>query len=98
MFPLICQMLFSMWLLLAVIGHASSCRATLTAPGGSKFILFCNTVLYPVFSIIPSCLALRYAHNIILAAAPWVLYNRGPAEVAFGYFAPHEMRASRRCF
>jgi hypothetical protein len=23
---------------------------------------------------------------------------RGPAEVAFGYFAPHEMRASRRGF
>jgi MATE family multidrug resistance protein len=75
MFPLIRQMLFFMWLLLAAICYASSCRATLTALGDSKFILFCNTVLYPVFSIIPSCLALRYTHNIILAAASWVLYN-----------------------
>ncbi|MDR2677626.1 MAG: polysaccharide biosynthesis C-terminal domain-containing protein [Puniceicoccales bacterium] len=75
MFPLVRQMLFFMWLLLAAICYASSCRATLTALGDSKFILFCNTVLYPVFSIIPSCLALRYAHNIILAAASWVLYN-----------------------
>ncbi|MDR2340978.1 MAG: polysaccharide biosynthesis C-terminal domain-containing protein [Puniceicoccales bacterium] len=75
MFPLIRQMLFFMWLLLAAICYASSCRATLTALGDSRFILYFNTVLYPTLSIIPSCLALRYAHNIILAAASWVLYN-----------------------
>jgi MATE family multidrug resistance protein len=73
--PLIRKMLFFMWLLLATACYSSSLRATLSALGDSKFVLFCNTVLYPIFSIIPSCLALRYAHNILMAAASWVLHN-----------------------
>jgi MATE family multidrug resistance protein len=69
------KMLFLLWILLFIAGIATSLRSTLIAFGDTKFILYGNLVLYASCSIFPSYLALRYAHNILLAVASWIFYN-----------------------
>ncbi|MDR0428818.1 MAG: hypothetical protein LBG86_02145 [Puniceicoccales bacterium] len=72
--PLIEKMLIFMWLMLFTSGCSNCLRNQLTVIGDTKFILWGNLFLYTFCNFFLSYLALRYGHNILLAAAAWIFY------------------------
>jgi MATE family multidrug resistance protein len=73
--PLVRHMLIIMWLMFYTSGCSNCIRSMLTAIGDTKFIFLMNLLFYATCNFLPSYLAFRYLHNVLLAGASWVFYN-----------------------